>query len=217
MSLFDTNELLQRALWLVPWIFSLTFHEFAHAWSAHRLGDDTAERLGRMSFNPLVHIDPIGTILLPLVGVPLAWAKPVPVNPARFRSDVPMAKGMMLTALAGPLTNVILALGSAIGLGILIRFLPASAGTDSGVGFFLRMMIVTNTALAVFNMLPIPPLDGSRVVDFLLPYRFRPAWAGVQRFGILLLIPLLFLGRGIITWPLNQLLSALYGLVRVIA
>ena len=97
---------------LIPLILSLSVHEWAHAWAAWRLGDDTARLLGRMTLNPIAHVDPLGTLLLPMLGVPFGWAKPVPVNPLRFR-NVSMPIGMMLTAAAGPISNVVLALGAA--------------------------------------------------------------------------------------------------------
>src|SRR5271157_1843260 len=108
--LFDEQTILARLTFLVPLILSLSVHEWAHAWAAWRLGDDTARLLGRMTLNPLAHIDPLGTVLLPLLGVPFGWAKPVPVNPLRFRG-VSMSIGMLLTAAAGPISNIVLAAG----------------------------------------------------------------------------------------------------------
>src|SRR5512134_1879423 len=116
----DLQQMLQRGLLLLPpLLLSLSFHEWAHAWSAHKLGDDTAERMGRLTLNPLAHIDPLGTILLPLLGVPFGWAKPVPVNPARFRRGVHMGRGMMITSAAGPLSNLLLATVCAVLFGLL--------------------------------------------------------------------------------------------------
>src|SRR5215471_12296793 len=103
-------------MYLVPLLLSLTVHEWAHAWSAYRLGDDTAAKLGRLTLNPIAHIDPIGTLILPLLGVPFGWAKPVPVVASRFRRGVNMTTGMMITAAAGPLSNVVLAVLSAVGI-----------------------------------------------------------------------------------------------------
>src|SRR5512147_1844508 len=106
MPLFGLTltDIIARA---ITFLIAFTVHEYAHAWSAYRLGDDTAARMGRLTLNPLAHIDPIGTVLLPLLRVPFGWAKPVPVNPARFRPDVPMARGMMITAAAGPASNIV--------------------------------------------------------------------------------------------------------------
>src|SRR5262252_9131058 len=109
---------------LVPLLLSLTVHEWAHAYSAHRLGDDTAERQGRLTLNPIPHIDLVGTLLLPLLGVPFGWAKPVPVNPARFKRTVNMRTGMLITAAAGPFSNLVLAILAAVILGIIHRTAP---------------------------------------------------------------------------------------------
>src|SRR5512142_2218234 len=117
---------------LIPLLLSLTVHEFAHAWSAARLGDDTGARAGRLTLNPLAHIDPIGTILLPLLGIPFGWARPVPVDPSRFRRTVKMRTGVMLTAAAGPLSNVILAVVCTVGYGLALRFMPEVALPGSG-------------------------------------------------------------------------------------
>jgi Zn-dependent protease len=104
MSLPDL--LLDRAIGFIPVLLSLTVHEWAHAWTALRLGDDTAKMLGRVSLNPLDHIDPVGTLLLPLAGVPFGWAKPVPINPLRFRANISMPLGVLLSAAAGPISNL---------------------------------------------------------------------------------------------------------------
>src|SRR5579872_3573193 len=107
--MFTHVNLLHGLMTLVPLVLSLTVHEWAHAYSAFRLGDDTAARMGRMTLNPIPHIDPIGTILLPMLGIPFGWAKPVPITPTRFRRDISMRAGIMITAAAGPLSNLVLA------------------------------------------------------------------------------------------------------------
>jgi Zn-dependent protease len=219
---FDLQSLLQRAaLYLPPLILSLSFHEWAHAWSAWKLGDDTAARMGRLTLNPLAHVDPIGTVLFPLLGVPFGWARPVPVNPARFRRGVNMNTGMMITAAAGPISNIVLATVFAVVLGGLARFAPSVLGSGGGVVEFIAMMIRVNVALAIFNLLPIPPLDGSRVVAGLIPYSLRDAWDRFSRFAAIGLLLLLFLGGGtvarIISGPSNLVLSLLQRLVYAIA
>jgi len=209
--------ILQRLLLYLPvLLLSLTVHEFAHGWVARRLGDDTAERLGRLTLNPLAHADPIGTFLLPLLGVPFGWARPVPVNPARFRREIRMTTGMMFTSLAGPLANVGMAVLSTVALGLLYRFAPDTADQVHGVVAFLEISIQMNVALAVFNMLPLPPLDGSRVVDALLPSRLRPQWEAFSRFAPFLLLAIVFLGWRIIAVPIGAGISILDRLLRAI-
>ena len=165
---FDQDWLVDRLVLLISLWLSLSVHEWAHAWSAWKLGDDTAALLGRMTLNPLAHIDPIGTVLLPLLGVPFGWAKPVPVQPHRFTRRVTMRMGMMLTAIAGPLSNLVLAAVSIVLLALLIRFRPGTIEMQQALFALLRTMIFLNVILATFNAIPIPPLDGSRVADALM-------------------------------------------------
>lgn len=212
----DRNWLLQSVMLLVPLVLSLTVHEWAHAWSAYRLGDDTAARQGRLTLNPIVHIDPIGTLLLPLMGFPLGWARPVPVNPMRFRRSVTMRTGMMITAAAGPASNVVLAILCTVVWGLLFRIKPEWMIANNGVTTLLYYTIMMNIGLALFNMLPFPPLDGSRVVDGLMPYRWRPQWEQVARFGPIGLLVAIFAGRYILAVPLalaGRGLSALLGII----
>jgi len=201
---------------LVPLILSLTVHEYAHGWTARRLGDDTAERAGRLSLNPLVHIDWLGTVLLPLLGIPFGWAKPVPVDPSRFRRGVRMGTGMALTASAGPVSNVILAVLATVAYGLLVRFSPDTLDGTPGVAALLQTVIGINVSLALFNLIPIPPLDGSRIVDGFMPYRLRPQWEAFSRLAPFLLIGVLLLGGRLISGPasyvfglLNRLFAAI--------
>src|SRR5574340_802071 len=126
---------LQRGLMmLIPLVLSLSVHEFAHAWSAWKLGDDTADRMGRLTLNPLAHVDPVGTLLLPLLGIPFGWAKPVPVQPHRFRPTVNMTTGMMLVAVAGPLANLGLAVLCVLVEALLLRLRSPAIAPGQSLG-----------------------------------------------------------------------------------
>jgi Zn-dependent protease len=200
---FSFADILQRAVLYLPvLLLSLTVHEFAHAWAARRLGDDTAERMGRLTLNPLAHADPLGTFLLPLIA-PFGWAKPVPVDPSRFRRGVDMGRGMMVTSLAGPAANMVLAVLSTIALGLLFRLAPDLSARVGGLAAFLQIAIQMNVVLAVFNLIPIPPLDGSRIVDAFLPARLRPQWEAFSRFSPFLLLALVFFGWRVIAVPVD--------------
>jgi Zn-dependent protease len=151
-------------------LFSLSFHESAHAWTAFRQGDPTARSLGRISLNPLVHIDVVGTVVLPLLmiftGVPLiGWAKPTPVDPRHFRD---LRRGQIVVSAAGPASNMLLALLFTAGLFVAVRALPGPLRGNPLV-VLLSMGVEINVLLAIFNLVPLPPLDGSHVVEWALP------------------------------------------------
>jgi Zn-dependent protease len=189
----------EAALWVVPLLAAVILHELSHGVVALKLGDDTAQRMGRLTLNPLPHIDPIGTVLLPafllLVGAPFlfGYARPVPVDYRRLRNP---KRDMMLVALAGPLTNLGLAIVSA---GVLHRLVGhASAMPDGATGGIVAPLawialysVVINVVLAVFNLLPIPPLDGGRVLTGILPLRYARLVARVEPFGFMIVILLL--------------------------
>jgi len=177
-------------------LLSLTFHEAAHAWSADRLGDATARLLGRVSLNPAVHIDPIGTIAFPLIamvtGLPiLGWAKPVPVNTLNLRQH--WKQKFMLIAAAGPVSNLVLATIAAVG----VRMMGFETGPDGlgGLAFqFLLAMVILNVLLAVFNMVPVPPLDGGNVLAGLLPGKGHEIFDRLRPYGFLIIYGLLLSG-----------------------
>lgn len=179
--------------WVLPVLLAITLHEAAHGYVAWRLGDDTAYRLGRVSFNPLRHVDLVGTILLPafllLIRAPFlfGWAKPVPVAFGRLR--VPR-RDMVLVAAAGPASNLILATASALLFHVAV-LLPDTMAIWLGQNLYNSILI--NLVLAIFNMLPLPPLDGGRVMVGLLPRSLALPLARLERFGFLILIGLIFL------------------------
>ncbi|MFO0581093.1 MAG: site-2 protease family protein [Anaeromyxobacter sp.] len=209
------DELLGRIAVLPLFIISLTVHEWAHAWSAWKLGDDTASLQGRLTLNPIAHVDLLGTIILPLLGVPFGWAKPVPVNPARFRREVSMSGGMALTAGAGPLSNLVLALLSTVAIGLLIRWAPALV--EGPVFPLLRELVVLNVALAIFNLLPVPPLDGSRVVAWLMPRGLAEGWRRIELYAPVLLIAVFLWGGRLVAGPISAVYRQLEKLIYLIA
>ena len=181
------------SVWVLPLVIAITFHEAAHGFVAHRLGDDTAYNLGRVSFNPIRHIDPFGTLIVPALlfmshsPFLFGYAKPVPVN---FRALRNPRIGMVLVALAGPATNIALALAAAVALHGL-SLLPEDA--VQWVEDNLKNALVINVILAIFNMMPIPPLDGGRVAVGLLPRALAAPLSRLEPFGMLILIGLLIL------------------------
>lgn len=197
-----------------PILLALTFHEYAHAYVAHRLGDDTAQQSGRLSLNPLRHLDPLGTLMIFLVQ--FGWAKPVPVNPYQLRNP---KKDMLWISAAGPLANMMLALAS----GLLIRVLltigvTPDRHTAMGLLFFMVIMsLQINLALAIFNILPIAPLDGSKILSALLPVRYEKMIYFLERYGPFILIGLIIFSQaagvsvlGGLIWPFVDFFRTLF-------
>lgn len=188
----DIN-LAQVFIAFVVLLFSLTIHEMAHAWTADRLGDPTARQLGRVSLNPFVHADLVGTVVFPLLalvgGIPLiGWAKPVPVNIARLRHD---RRDFVLVAAAGPASNLVLAFAAATAMSLLPQIVDGQSTFLMPAAWLLLGAVQINLLLAVFNMIPIPPLDGGNVLSGLLPRRLAGLFDQVRPYGFLLLYALL--------------------------
>jgi Zn-dependent protease len=189
-------------LWMVPFIFSLSFHEYAHAWTAHRFGDQTAKMLGRLSMNPVVHVDPLGTIAFPVFGfltgfAIIGWAKPVPVNERNLANPKTQAKWV---AAAGPLSNLILAIGFTLVAIVLHQTTGISptlglSKTTSMAGIIMTMLVMgiyVNVLLGFFNLLPIPPLDGSHIIKGFFP-ALAPAMNRLQQVNPLVLLFFLYI------------------------
>ncbi|MCL2248471.1 MAG: site-2 protease family protein [Oscillospiraceae bacterium] len=191
---FTMDLLFDIVIIAIPALICITVHELAHGFVAYRLGDDTAKNMGRLTLNPIKHIDPIGLAMILVIG--FGWAKPVPVNMANFKN--PKA-GMALTALAGPLSNITLAFIVILifillpsphgGLGVLYRFTEASILSQ----IIIRMAIL-NVALAIFNMLPMPPLDGSKILFSVLPENLYYKLMRYERYGMIVLLAIMLLG-----------------------
>lgn len=190
----------------VALLFSVCVHETAHAWTADMCGDDTARLLGRVTLNPVVHIDPIGTVLFPILGFftgfPfIGWAKPVPVNPRRFRN---YRRDDILVSLAGIISNLGLALIAAFSIRI-FGAVGSQFPIAEPIRTILFYMMFINVALAVFNLIPIPPLDGSHVLYHYLPMQAADQFRMLQQYGYLILMLLLMFGvfRVLLHWPMQ--------------
>jgi Zn-dependent protease len=210
----------QLVIYMVVLLLAISAHEAAHAWMSDKFGDDTARLLGRVTLNPVAHTDPIGTLLIPIVmfifghvGGPVAsipligWGKPTPVNPLRWRNkDV----ANVMVSIAGILANLILAI---IGFTILKVILMTGGGAQlpeslqEPIGIFLRDMLIMNISLAVFNLLPFPPLDGSKILDTFLPASMRPVLEIMEQYGYIILMILIWAGF------FNAIISPVLGFV----
>ena len=192
--MFSSDYLQQLAIAIPAILLALTFHEVAHGWIADKLGDPTARLMGRLSLNPIVHLDMMGTLAFVIsmaAGVGFGWAKPVPVDPRHFQHP---RRDMMWVALAGPVTNFLLAIVSGLIL-ILMRRFGLDAGTISyPLSLMLQMGFVVNTALAAFNLIPILPFDGGRILNGLLPPRLSWQYSQLEPYGFFIVLGLILVG-----------------------
>jgi Zn-dependent protease len=214
----DLSEFLHKiSFWAIPVLLAITLHEVAHGWMARYFGDRTAEMLGRLSLNPLRHIDPIGTVLVPglllAVGVPVfGWAKPVPVATSVLRNP---RRAMVVVALAGPAANLFMACVWCAVLGAILR-VNGNQTLDGWIALMAQAGILTNVFLAVFNLLPIPPLDGGRVLMGLLPPRLSARLEKIEPVGLFIVLGLS--AFGLLGWLFNpalrvigRIINALFG------
>ncbi|MDP2938886.1 MAG: site-2 protease family protein [Candidatus Omnitrophota bacterium] len=199
---------MNHLLLTIPFFFAaIIIHEFSHGWMAYKLGDPTAKYSGRLTLNPLAHIDPFGTILLPLLllflnsPVIFGWAKPVPINFWNLRHP---KRDMVLVGIAGPLANFILAF-------LLSLFLKLNL--SSAISIWLSSIILVNLVLGVFNLIPIPPLDGSRIISGIMPARLAIVYNQLERYGVIIIFLLLFTGVfDRLVWPFINILGKLLGI-----
>lgn len=205
---------------MVVLLLAISAHEAAHAWMSYKFGDDTARLLGRITLNPVAHTDPIGTLLIPIVGFIVAamggrffligWGKPTPVNPLRWRrKDL----ANVMVSIAGILANLLIATIAFVIIKVLLRsgwVFTMSEGLREPVMIFLELLLTMNISLAVFNLLPFPPLDGSKVLETFLPESAQPALAALEQYGYIILMVLMYTGFfGAIIGPILDLVYSL--------
>ena len=197
----------QLLIYMVVLLFAISAHEAAHAWMSNRFGDDTARLLGRITLNPVAHISPIGTLLIPIVGfvlgsvggsvarIPLiGWGKPTPVNPLRWRNKD--LANVMVSA-AGIMANLFIAICAFFIIKVLLMtgwFKAIPPSLQEPVELFLQLLLTLNISLAVFNLLPFPPLDGSKILETFLPDSFQPILAALEQHGFIILLLLIYVG-----------------------
>jgi Zn-dependent protease len=205
---------------MVVLLLAISAHEAAHAWMSYKFGDDTARLLGRITLNPVAHTDPIGTLLIPIVmfifghiGGPLAtipligWGKPTPVNPLRWRNK---DLANVMVSIAGILANILIAIIAFTIFKVLLHTRVYALSSQEPIGLFLSYLLIMNVSLAVFNLLPFPPLDGSKILDTFLPASMRPMLDMLEQYGFIILMLLIYLGvfNAIIT-PVIEFVSYL--------
>ena len=196
-------------IWILGFAISITIHEYAHAWMADNFGDDTPRYNGRLTLNPMAHLDPLGSLMLVVAG--FGWAKPVPVNPYALRRHSPSA--LMWVALAGPLSNLLLAILAAIPY----RMGLISVYSDSFANTLLLEFVIINLVLMLFNLIPISPLDGEKIADYFFPPAWSDTLARIRPYGPMILMVLFiagpYLGIDILGWIIGPALRFLFGVL----
>lgn len=198
---------------MIVLVIAFTVHEFAHAWTADFFGDTTPRMNGRLTLNPLVHLDPIGSLLLIFAG--FGWARPVPVNPFALRMRSPAAP--MLVALAGPVSNFLLAIIAAVPFRLGLVGVEFPSGWFPTIDAILTQFVVINLVLLLFNLIPIAPLDGDKIIDYFLPDRWAERWNAIRPYGPLILMAVVFVGPRIgfdvLNWIISPPLISLFSLL----
>ncbi len=210
----------KMSIQFVPFIMAVVFHEFAHGFVAHRWGDKTAQEQGRLTLNPIPHISPIGTLLFPLVNMLsgtnflIGWAKPVPIDPRRFRKFRP---GLFWVSIAGPGMNVLLAFFSAALFCAISLWVPETFYLHEPLISMAYVSVSLNYALGIFNLIPIPPLDGSKVIESILPHNIARKYEEISQYGAWILIALLLTGAlSILSYPITFCSNfTLYAMARI--
>lgn len=211
----DPNRLLALLLTLPAVLIAITFHEYAHAFAADKLGDDTPRRQGRLSLNPFAHLDPVGSFLLIFAG--FGWGKPVETDPRNYTRNISMDKGQAIVSIAGPLMNFLIAFITTIIYALIVKFSPLTLMSTMGnvLVVLLVQIIVTNIGLGVFNLIPLPPLDGSKIFNHFLPYKAKEWMYNNQQYLYIAFILIWITGlAGMIVSPVsNWIFNGMYKLV----
>ena len=204
----NPNGLIGLLVTIPAVLIAITFHEFAHAFAADKLGDDTPRRQGRLSLNPLAHLDPVGSIMLVFAG--FGWGKPVEINPRNFNKKVSMSAGEAIVSFAGPLMNFILAIVFTVITCAIVKFAPMFVLTQVGkvVVLLIEEAIIINIGLGIFNLIPLPPLDGSKIIVLLLPYKAKE-WFERNSYIFYILFMLLWI-TGIMGSIISPLIRGVY-------
>jgi Zn-dependent protease len=215
-----TQNIQRLAVQFVPFIMAVVFHEWAHGFIANQWGDKTAKEAGRLTLNPIPHIDMLGTLIFPIVNMLsgtnflIGWAKPVPIDPRRFRK---FRMGLFCVSLAGPGMNVLLALVSAAAFCAITLWVPETFYLHEPLATMAYMSVSLNFALGIFNLIPLPPLDGSKIIESVLPYKMAQKYESIARYSFFILMALLLSGAlSVLSVPIRMCTNmTLYVMARI--